>query len=243
MSPYPPSGGDDVSSSNATVHNHRQFSRLPPRRLASIVENKSAKEPYGFDDGVAASLHTIISSGDNGTLASLASRADAAKGGDGDDGTSEISVPDEEDEDAKTMCNLHQRQIRFLASSIAIIAAASILIGMILKGPASGPTQGDKSQSNLQMSVANPQPQQQLLIAKEIVSACGQTQLDRDKSRCQSLCRERLCCFETKEKYNCHDDGGKDCAVYAACKVLIEGAPITASETVPASVKRHVMWG
>ena len=60
-------------------------------------------------------------------------------------------------------------------------------------------------------------------------SACSENKLNEDMSECQKNCQSSICCFESGE-YSSEEDEFKDCAVYAGCEALVEGALMEAAE-------------
>ena len=63
--------------------------------------------------------------------------------------------------------------------------------------------------------------QEKLETAERVITACGQDNGGINKE-CQTLCKSKLCCFETDD-YGCQADDSKDCATYAGCIALVEG--------------------
>ena len=58
-------------------------------------------------------------------------------------------------------------------------------------------------------------------ISKLIVQACAEEQLFRNITDCQHLCKNRMCCFDEEEQYNCESDLDKSCVAHAGCAALI----------------------
>jgi len=112
-------------------------------------------------------------------------------------------------------CRTRYRQVVVIVSLVGIILGSAVAIGYAIIGS------GDPN-DNVQSSYLTG-AQEELEIAERVISACGETNLNKDKSECQTLCHGSMCCFENDDEYGCQDDLSKDCAVYAGCEALIEG--------------------
>ena len=68
-------------------------------------------------------------------------------------------------------------------------------------------------------------------MAERVITACDVDKLHVDRSECQSLCHDTMCCFdESEDGGGCQDDVSKDCAVYAGCEALVMGIPLDGME-------------
>ena len=117
-------------------------------------------------------------------------------------------------------CRTRYRQVVVIVSLVGIILGSAVAIGYAVIG--SGGDLNNVQSSYLSTS-NNAGAQEELEIAERVISACGETNLNKDKSECQTLCHGSMCCFENDDEYGCQDDLSKDCAVYAGCEALIEG--------------------
>lgn len=101
-------------------------------------------------------------------------------------------------------------------------AGANLLVGYAAL-PLEGETpEGDESPSEDETGQMT--MQHEFEIAEQVVTACSKGHPDDDMQECHHLCHGKLCCFE-KGKYNCANDEGKDCPVYAGCEVLMVNRP------------------
>ena len=112
--------------------------------------------------------------------------------------------------------NSKGRQVVVIISLVGIILGSAVAIGYAVIGS------GNNVQSSY-LSTSNNGAQEELELAERVITACGDTNLNKDKSECQTLCHGSMCCFENDDEYGCQDDLSKDCAVYAGCEALIEG--------------------
>ena len=117
-------------------------------------------------------------------------------------------------------CRTRYRQVVVIVSLVGIILGSAVAIGYAIIGS------GNNVQSSYLTTSNNAGAQEELEIAERVISACGETNLNKDKSECQTLCHGSMCCFENDDEYGCQDDLSKDCAVYAGCEALIEGIPL-----------------
>ncbi|KAL3822398.1 hypothetical protein ACHAXA_010876 [Cyclostephanos tholiformis] len=109
-----------------------------------------------------------------------------------------------------------------IVSLIGVLALSSLSIGYaIAKHQIESlyPKEGDV----VEIVHGGESREQDLLeIAERVIVACGEEMLDVDMSRCQDICRSRMCCFESG-KNACEEKEGGDCAVYAGCEALVAG--------------------
>lgn len=131
---------------------------------------------------------------------------------------------------------LRYRRIFAITSLIAMIIGASVAIGLAVTNSGLSDENaaatslnvlGGSGLPNVASSDGNNNSKQQTLLetAERVIQSCSENSLDRDMSDCQSLCRARMCCFESEEsEYSCMDDVSKECAVYAGCEALVEGS-------------------
>lgn len=69
-------------------------------------------------------------------------------------------------------------------------------------------------------------------LAIQVAKACDTDSLNEIQGRqhCQHLCNDRLCCFESNERYNCVKDKKDECVAFAACEELLNAAPLSQPE-------------
>ena len=94
------------------------------------------------------------------------------------------------------------QQVLIITSLVLIIIASSLAIFYDSYSMASPPysSQGQEGKE---------QQQQQLLLemAERVITACDIDKLHVDRSECQSLCHDTMCCFdESEDGYGCQDD-------------------------------------
>ena len=109
-----------------------------------------------------------------------------------------------------TGAHYHFLGVNFIASSLAIFCDSYSM---------ASPPYSSQGQEGKQ------QQQQQLLLemAERVITACDIDKLHVDRSECQSLCHDTMCCFDetSEDGYGCQDDVSKDCAVYAMLDVRL----------------------
>jgi len=106
-----------------------------------------------------------------------------------------------------------------LVGGLIILAAIVCVVGFGYVN-----NQRSSSVSSAYLLVDEDGQQERLEMAERVVMACGQDNGGINKE-CQSLCKSKLCCFDNGE-YGCQGDDSKDCATYAGCIALLEGAAV-----------------
>ncbi len=99
-------------------------------------------------------------------------------------------------------------------ASLVIFGIASVIVFISYSANSSleTTTTNDVEETNEKM----------MLLAERIIRACSQFDISNEDVECQKLCEMHMCCFDQNNETNCVTDKNMDCAVHAACEVMIE---------------------